>query len=241
MARAFVPGTTIGLLSSPSKIPSRSFGLPAVKSCPMAFFGPGAICGESKEDTTCYADGGAYVWPNVRRAYQARYDYAIKASMVPSIGDEFVTVMTSAVRQEALRQERRYYRQISKGERSLTSFEPCFRVHDSGDLFSPSYAALWVRVCEATPDVRYWFPTRMWRTKNVHMLAVLHTLASLDNTSVRPSALHFEDAAPVIPGFSAGTTAASAGFTCPASSQGNACLDCRACWSKDIEVSYRKH
>src|SRR4051794_9662760 len=133
MTRLTVPGTTVGILSMPSKMPSASFGLPAVRSCPSAFFGKDAICGESKKELKCYAMHGAYVWRTVRAAYEARYTWAIQASMVSSVGDEFVTLMVRAIEGEALRQERKFYREVSTGEREMGTFSPVFRVHDSGD------------------------------------------------------------------------------------------------------------
>jgi hypothetical protein len=217
MARITIPGTTVGVLSAPSKMPCSSFGLPAIKACPSAFFGAGAICGESKEKATCYAMNGAYVWHTVRAAYQARFEYAIKASMDAATGDEFVALLVEAISKDAARQ-------IRKGET-----QAYFRVHDSGDLFSPSYTNLWTRICRALPDVRFWFPTRTWTSKNLHMQAALLMLSSLPNVTVRPSALRFEDDAPVVPGLAAGSTASVQGFNCP------------ACWNKDTVISYRKH
>lgn len=230
MARFTVPGTTVSLLSSPSKMPCKSWSMPAVRSCPSAFFGKGAICGESKakEDLNCYASKRAYTWPAVVRALEARFAWAVKASMDAITGDEFVSLMTAAVGAEGKRQ-------VKRGDL------PVFRVHDSGDLFSPAYVMLWVRIATNLPHIGFWFPTRQWRSKNLHMMAALTTLAALPNVSVRPSALHFEDAAPVIPGLSAGTTASVEGFNCPASQQGNACRDCRQCWTKDTVVSYYRH
>jgi len=36
--------------------------------------------------------------------------------------------------------------------------------------------------------------------------------------------------------------AKSAGFSCPASEQGNECRECRACWDETVEnVNYKKH
>jgi hypothetical protein len=241
MPRLAVPGTVITLLTETCKMPSRSWSLPAVRSCPSAFFGKDAICGESKQHTTCYATRGAYDWRPVRAAQDARFKWAMRASMDAATGDEFVALLTLAVQQEALRQQRRYYREVSRGDRELGTFEAVYRVHDSGDLFSPSYARLWTRIAQNCPDVRFWIPTRQWRSRNEHMQAALRELAALPNMALRPSALRFNDPAPVIDGLSAGTTASSEGFTCPASTQKNECRDCRACWSKDVVVSYRKH
>lgn len=239
MARLTVPGTTVSLLSSPGKMPCRSWSLPAVKSCPSAFFGKGAICGEDRtaEGLNCYASKRAYTWPVVVRALEARFAYAIRASMDAATGDEFVAIMTTAVDQEMRRQMRRHKRAGG----SPSTFQAVFRVHDSGDLFSPAYANLWARVAKASPSVNFWFPTRQWRSKNPHMQSALAALAALDNVSVRPSALRFEDDAPIVLHLAAGTTASTNGYNCPASTQGNKCGDCRQCWRKDVVVSYHRH
>jgi hypothetical protein len=235
---AKVPGSNVTLLTVTSKMPCHSFSLPAVRSCPMAWFGKNGICGESKEHTTCYATKGGYkMYPAVALAQEARYQWTIRASLDPIAGDEWVDTMIAAVRSETNRQRNAY----QKEHGNLDAFQAYFRVHDSGDLFSPSYTQLWVRVCKALPDVKFWFPTRMWRTKNEHMKAALLLLNSMPHVSVRPSALRFDDAAPAIEGLAAGTTASEDGFNCPASLQKNACGDCRMCWTKDRVVSYHAH
>lgn len=178
-----------------------------------------------------------YQFARVAAAQEERYRYAIRASMDAAAGDEFVASMTDAVRQEEARQAREYVKRHGTHD----DFQPVFRVHDSGDLFSPSYADLWARICQALPHVKFWLPTRQWRSRNGHMLAALRRLAALPNVAVRPSALKFNDPAPVIDGLDAGTTASTDGFTCPAPAQDNECRDCRACWQKDVVVSYRKH
>lgn len=214
-----VPGTRVRLLSSPSKMPSRSWSMTAGKSCPMAVYTPDEHGNESI-CAHCYAMSRAYLWPVVVAALEARFDWARRAAAHRSVGDEFVATLTAAI---------------------LGQGKPHFRVHDAGDLFSAAYIRLWIRICRACPDVAFWFPTRMWRSESATIQAALRELAALPNVALRPSALHFNTPAPVIPGYSAGTTAASAGFTCPASQQGNQCLDCRVCWDPTIEVSYRKH
>jgi hypothetical protein len=240
MATVKVPGTTVSLLTSTTKMPSKSWSMPAGKSCPSAFYGEGGrkspdkntICGN------CYAAKGFYVWPVVRNAQEKRFQWAIQCSVNPTRHDEFVQVMTDAITHEAKRQERKY----KKLHGNLDGFQPVFRVHDSGDLFSPAYVRLWIRVCLNLPGVKFWIPTRQYRAKGLEMQATLLDLACLPNVSLRPSALYFNDAAPIVLGMAAGTTASNDGsFTCPAPTQGGKCLECRACWSKDIVVSYAKH
>ncbi len=249
MARITVPGTNVGLLTSASKMPSMSYSLPAFKSCPSAFLGVNARILPTGERINvdkqsncgnCYAGKGAYAWAPTKRAQEARFKWTL-AVLASGDSSAFVTLMTEAVSQEATRQQKRFYRQIAKGEREYGTFQAVFRLHDSGDLFSPQYCNAWAQVAAALPDVDFWCPTRQYRSKNMHMQAALLAFAALPNVSLRPSALMFEDDAPKIAGYAAGTTASKAGFTCPAPTQANKCEDCRACWSKDIEVSYRKH
>jgi len=78
------------------------------------------------------------------------------------------------------------------------------------------------------------------------LLNTLRKLATLPNVTVRPSALDFGDAAPMIAGLHAGSTAAMADGSrasqCPAPQQGGNCGDCRTCWDlKETAVSYSKH
>jgi hypothetical protein len=113
------------------------------------------------------------------------------------------------------------------------------RVHDSGDLFSPTYTRAWFRICDALSWVRFWFPTRSWQAPWV--LEIVR-LASLPNVTVRPSAIHFDDAPPIVEGLHAGTTVTAEAFTCIAPRQGGMCGDCRRCWvAKTTPVSYHAH
>lgn len=229
MAKATVPGTTIGLLTVTSKMPCDSFSIPAGRACPGAFYGEagranvdkGTICG------SCYASKGMYAWPAVAAAQEARFQWLLGLQRDGEAGlTTFVETMVPAIRKSVSRQK---------------TDQKYFRVHDSGDLFSVWYVRAWHAVASAMPDVSFWIPTRSWRMKSPAMQEALRSLAALPNVALRPSALFFSAPAPRIEGFSAGTTAAEAGFTCPASSQGNQCGDCRACWDPTVEISYRKH
>lgn len=219
----FVPNTTVALLSQTTKMPCKSWNLPAVRSCPSMVIGPNSICG------ACYAQKGNYTLPVVQKAMEARFQWAINASIHPDIGNEFVSILIFAIKQEA-------DEQIANGAKHAY-----FRVHDSGDLFSPAYTDLWTRICGHLPDVHFWFPTRQWISKNVHMISALQKLSALPNVSVRPSALHFEASPPMIEGMAAGTSASTNEYTCPASQQGNKCRTCRKCWDdKDTPVIYHR-
>lgn len=224
--RVFVPGTSVLLLTEARKMPCNSWSLPALEACPWKVTdGEGAICGD------CYANKGSYTqYPAVKRAQRARFDWTRESLKTEAGTDAFVGLMVATIR---------------------STRNEYFRVHDSGDLFSPDYVRAWVRICRALPEVRFWFPTRSWRPLlNMRLPAesrdrwalALCELAGLANVTVRPSALFFNAPAPRVPGLHAGSTATDAGFNCPAPLQGNACGDCRACWlDRDTPISYHRH
>lgn len=213
--RVTVPGTTVALLTTTSKMPSKSWSLPAGDACPAAVFGAGAICG------SCYAAKGAYAWSTTKRAQRERFNWTVRSMRTPEGREEFIATMVAAI-----------------GTRN-----PYFRVHDSGDLFSPAYTSAWAEIARRLPTVQFWVPTRTYRFLAMpKWAAALAELSALPNVTIRPSALHFDAPAPEVPSMAAGTTASKAGFTCPAHSQGNQCGSCRACWdAPSMPISYRKH
>jgi len=127
----------MNLLTQNSKIKktSKYFGvrlfnwtLPAYKSksgkviCPMA--------GDCVK--FCYARKGAYIWSNVNKAHEERYEF--------SKTDEFVEDM------------------IKEIKRKKADY---IRVHDSGDYYSPKYMAKWFQIATALPNVRFYSYTNM--------------------------------------------------------------------------------
>lgn len=224
--RMYVPGSTTLLLTEARKMPCASWSLPAREACPFAFYGNGTICHD------CYANKGSYTqYPGVKKAQRARFAWVRECLKTDEGTDAFVSTMVSVIRKAG---------------------KPYFRVHDSGDLFSPAYTWAWVRIVQALPEIKFWFPTRSWRpltmakmsaTSRMAWELALTALNAEPNVTVRPSALFFNAPAPRIPGLSAGSTAADDGsYSCPASKQNNECQDCRACWDKpETPISYRAH
>ena len=222
----FVPGTSVSLLTAPSKMPGYSWSLPAVAACP---FLAGDIC------TACYARKGRYIFGTVQNAQRVRFDWTRDALKTPDGCAQWVDTMTHAIRTVSV--ESKY-----------------FRVHDSGDMFSGPYAAMWWHVARQLPRVKFWIPTRAWqhpvtgpfqligRNTNPVMVQLI-ALAQLPNVTVRPSALNFGELAPRVVGLHAGTTSDSpVTRACPAPRQGNQCGTCRTCWTaKQTEVSYARH
>ena len=105
-----------------------NFGIPAYKSasgkltCPMA-----DACVKF-----CYAKKGAYIWSNVKPAFEKRYQL--------SKTDEFVDAMNIEIRKK----------------------KPDYvRVHDSGDYYSPKYLKKWIQIAKNNPKVKFYSYTNM--------------------------------------------------------------------------------
>ena len=105
-----------------------NFGIPAYKSasgkltCPMA----------DECVKFCYAKKGAYIWSNVKPAFEKRYEL--------SKTNEFVEAMNAEIRKK----------------------KPDYvRVHDSGDYYSTAYLNKWIEIAIHNPDVRFYSYTNM--------------------------------------------------------------------------------
>jgi len=116
--------------------------------------------------------------------------------------------------------------------------QPVFRWHDSGDIQSAKHLTNIFEVCNRTPDTSHWLPTRESRflrlmdpdvvPKNLKIVLSDH----MNNQQVTPSWWPY----------TSGVTTSHKLVTCPASSQGNKCLDCRKCWDRNTKrVIYGKH
>jgi hypothetical protein len=131
-----------------------------------------------------------------------------------------------------------------------------FRWHDSGDLQGAWHLQNIVAVCERTPQIRHWLPTREYSTVIEFLDAGGHVP---DNLVIRLSG-HMIDAEPVVPPRLAGfpvSTVSSVSYRvsgirivegkgsveCRAvEARDNHCGPCRACWSKEVScVSYPEH
>jgi hypothetical protein len=73
-----VPGTSIALLSRPTKLPGPSWSLPAGPACPFRRNGPNTIC------SSCYADNvGRYSQAQIKRAQWARFEWPRQCLQTP--------------------------------------------------------------------------------------------------------------------------------------------------------------
>ncbi len=164
----------------------------------------------------CYALKGRYLFPNVQAALYRRLE---------SLGKPY----WAEVMAELITRKRQTY----------------FRWHDSGDLQSLEHLAAIAKVCQLTPAVKHWLPTREYRTVADYVAAAGGFPANLN---VRMSAHMVGGAIPTFERLPVTVSSVSIGAApadahrCPAPHQGNSCGDCRACWNPSVRlVDYAKH
>ncbi len=156
----------------------------------------------------CYAMKGRYRFRNVKDALERRQQSLVHP--------QWVNAMTLLVTH--------YSKKV-----------PFFRWHDSGDLQGVDHLMNIFAVCEATPQVQHWMPTR-----EVKLLKGIQPEVVPKNLIIRVSS-HMIDQGPV-KSWPHTSTVVQAGKTCPAQDQGNACGSCRQCWDKTVSnVAYPKH
>jgi len=161
----------------------------------------------------CYAMKGNYLFPSVKEGLTKRFH----AFLHP----RFVEAMTFMIKRYSAK-------------------SGYFRWFDSGDLKDMAMLEKIVMICQQTPEIEHWLPTREVKVVSDYLKIYKHFP---DNLTVRVSS-------PMIDGkplnFDYTSTVhhkeKAMGHDCPARFQDNECRDCRACWSKEVKnVSYHKH
>jgi hypothetical protein len=201
-----------GTLSSPSKMPGYATSLDA-RACVT-----GGKLRKVKGSvcSKCYAMRGNYGFPSVRNAMAKR----IAGITHPDWEDAMVFLILGH-----------------------TSFSvPYFRWFDSGDLQSVEHLARIVRIADRTSGIQHWLPTHEVRI----VKQFLDTGALIpDNLCIRLSATMLDGLPPKGLGLPTSTVSTNdnyLGHKCPSSEQGGKCLDCRACWNKQVtNVAYVIH
>ena len=180
---------------------------------------------------TCYALGGQYSTGNVQYAQALRYIWARQAILEPAVGPGgrpstlFIETMVAAISGAnffldggRISKEDLGDDDEPKGEARLppeASGRRFFRLHDSGDFFSPEYLRQWKLVCERLPDITFWAPSRVWAAGGDWIDIVNRVNApqqgSANNLVIRPSAYLIDGPAPANlgPGWAAGSTVVS--------------------------------
>ena len=118
-----------------------------------------------------------------------------------------------------------------------------FRWHDSGDLQSVDHLDRIVTICNLTPDVIHWLPTREYQIVQRY---VIDGGSLPENLTIRLSAHLVDGDPPEIEGVCSSTVTSQSAradwHICPAPTQGNNCGSCRACWDPAIPVvAYHLH
>jgi hypothetical protein len=94
-----------------------NFGIPAQDTCLWA--------GDCKK--FCYASKGAYVWSNVKPAFERRLE-------ITKQNDFSELMITEIIKKKASH----------------------VRIHDSGDFYSREYLHKWIKVMQSMPDVTFY-------------------------------------------------------------------------------------
>lgn len=137
-------------------------------------------------------------------------------------GEAFVKTMVWAIREARI-----HLTQTSP------AFRP-FRVHGTGDFFTPPYAYAWARIANGLPEHVFFAPTRTWLLPAWERIWP-DVLARVTNRNlvVRPAAMHQGDVPPRVYPLAAGAAFEGSGdWTCPAYGTAQTCqtASCRVCW-----------
>lgn len=205
-----------------SKMPGTTFAISAKRCHVGSKLAPvqGSTCNR------CYALKLQKLRPSVDQGWEANY---LKATRMIELNPE--TWAKGAAFQ------------IERGTAKLG--QPYHRWFDSGDLQSVAMLAAIVRVCELTPTIRHWLPTR--EAKFVRDYQEQGGILP-PNLIIRVSSTMVGDG-PRPEKFMLWRTSTvhkkgehKHGHECPASKQGNSCGECRACWDDNVaNVSYPLH
>ena len=201
-----------GGLSRTSKLECGSFSLSAFDCV------TGSKLAKVKDSVCnkCYARRNTYLYPSVKTAQARR----IKKLNNPS----WAEAMVKLIRIQALEND-----------------TDLFRWFDSGDLQEGMLAKI-VEVCKLTPEIKHWLPTH-------EASMIIKDKEKLGgklpaNLIIRLSASMIDGNPPKSWEYSSTVHKKTEpiGFLCKAKDQGGKCLDCTACWNKDIKnISYMQH
>ena len=116
-----------------------------------------------------------------------------------------------------------------------------FRWFDSGDIQSLAHLKQIAQIATNLPKIQFWLPTKEYGI----VQDFLKENELPQNLTIRLSAYMIDGPAPVGLANRLGlvtSTVSKTSWTCPAGSQGNKCLQCRACWDKGVSnVAYKHH
>lgn len=200
-----------------SKMPGSTFAVTATK-CNVG----GKLAKiEGSTCHKCYALKLEKIRPSVSQGWNANHDRA--TALIASDPTRWAKFMAFQITKAAEKTGEAYHRWF-----------------DSGDIANMAMLRAIAMVCDLTPSIKHWLPTR----EAAIVKAFLRSHDLPPNLTIRISATMVDDK-PIAGHANTSTVhkaAAHIGHACPARHQGNACGSCRACWSRDVaNVSYALH
>ena len=189
----------------------------------------GSVCSK------CYAQRIAKMRPSVAKGYAMNEQVLRQVSAAKGRArDLFVSGMAHQIRAA--------YFKSKPNIITSRAGEKHHRWFDAGDLANLDVLRTIVLVCEKTPEVNHWLPTR--ELKIVREYLKKHGEFP-KNLTVRVSSTMVNDK-PRSGGWNTSTVHTKdkdpSGHICPARTQDNQCGDCRACWDSNVKnVSYPVH
>ncbi len=207
--------TTVGGLSSPSKMPSHGWSISAKRCNTGSKLAKvkGSIC------YNCYALKGRYMFPNVQDALERRFN------AWDSNREKWVDAMIYIMHNKT--------HIVNTG---------VFRWFDSGDLQGVDMLNDINTVAWASPHIKMWLPTKEYSlVKNYDRDVAPNLMLRVSNPNINNSfkkgEFKYHSSA-----YTKDNLKDIDGHLCPSSKQGNQCGSCRACWSDKVsEVIYIAH
>ena len=202
-----------------SKMPGSTFAI-----SPMACKVGGKLATvEGSTCSKCYAIKLFKMRPSVRMGWTANLEKSIQAIVNNPV--EWSEAIAWQINREAMKTGEYYHRWF-----------------DAGDLQSVEMLHAIVLVVKLTGNVKHWLPTREAKMVKDY---VANYGPFPENLVVRVSSTMVGDK-PISRGPNTSTVHRKGtehyGHACPASTQGNACGECRACWNHAVgNVSYPLH
>lgn len=209
-------------LSNTSKMPCKSWGIPAVTCKTGAKLAKikGSVC------NNCYALKGAYSWNNVKNAYQTRLE------QYNDNRNAWINTMVKTIELEAKRQLKQGHNQAY------------FRWFDSGDLQSFQMLSDIIMVIYNTPNVKHWLPTREVKILSDYVNCGMRIPK---NVTIRLSDMMIDIDIELTKQLKesgilqSGVTMDENKANCASFKQHGKCLECRACWDSNAKIYYLKH
>lgn len=200
-----------GSLSNTSKMPCKSWGIPAsyCKTGSKLAKIAGSTC------SGCYALKGAYRWSNVSQAYERR----LKAF------EEDHLSWSQAMVETIKRSKTEFFRFFDSGDlQSLEMLESIVWI--ASRLPNVKF---WLPTREVGILRDY---VKTWGANWPSNLTIRLSATMVDGVAPKAFAKAYNIRT---------STVVSSGANCPSSKQDGKCLDCRACWESPNNISYLKH